>query len=234
MKKIISILLLSTLILSGCSDKDNKDDEIQSFDPSLFEVVGDAGEDGDYESSITSQDIQSTQYNYTWSLTDLSVEDITNECINLYTNLQNSDGCTIDQYYEVFGHDRAVETDSLSQWFTTSGRENLAEIDCITYIGVAGITQQMNDTITVENPFRIHISMFISDYDKAEQLYQAFYDYSQANYSDVTDDRDGTDWHASGYVVDQSNDYFSSSYSFEFLSMEKQSNGYSIRVVLSN
>ena len=200
MKKIVSILMSSALLLSvvGCSD--NRYDDLERRVSALEEQMAETEESKESEDVIitplASETVISSELTVVtepeyqvYSLEGMTSEEIYNLLISFTAGINTGD--TLDNYSDRF----SVEPSSIYNYnysFDTTDASN--------YISTVQVNVQteMDGTITVKDNSSVYTSLYLNDYTTASDLYDLLYQHYYNSYGDtvqyVDDVRSGTSW----------------------------------------
>lgn len=231
-KKIMATLLLSSLILTGCSN-DKKYEDLERRVSTLEKRVGIVETSNNTQATQNNQtsnieETTSSQYQgiYTYSLEGMSNDEIIAECTKYFNMIPQMEGKTIEDYYNFFEHDKCFGEDYFPSRTFAGNYANSPEIDCVISINGSGLYEQMDGTFGLYDTYNISICLFIKDFNKAQDLYDKGFNYLKSNCQvhDINDDRDGVDWEAQAWFDTSSN----SSSGIDLCSMQKGNEGYFI------
>ena len=202
MKKIVSILMSSALLLSvvGCSD--NRYDDLERRVSALEEQIAETEEREESNDVIITQPASETVISseltvvtepeyQVYSLEDMTSEEIYNLLISFTADVNTGD--TLDNYPNRF----SVEPSSFygySYNFITTDASNYI------YSVQVNVQTEMDGTITVNNSSYVYTTLYLNDYTTASDLYDLLYQHYYNSYGDtvqyVNDDRSGTSWNS--------------------------------------
>ena len=214
-KKIIATLLLSSLILTGCSN-DNKYDDLERRVSAIEDQLNmDSSEVIQTSNNIESSEIsESIESNHVYDLSGMSAE----EMLNLFISFADvHTGDMITDYPSRFDVEPySTGNGNISYTFYENNYNDIT--NCILNVYVD--TQiEMDNSITIEDNSRIQVNLKLEDYNLAAELYDIAYNYAVNNgntyeWADNTDNREGTHWssYVNYYVFsmdknDNTNDY---------------------------
>ncbi len=251
-KTFMGILTVSATLLCGCVSQSDYNELVSRVEylESLHNVEKETSASTETfapasEETVMTEDNKEDENIYLYYIDSMSAEEVATECEYYFNNLPYK-----GESYEEYEGTMKVTPIISTYWNYSDGiyyKFYTAEIgqkieppmkDIIKSINIYGIYPQMDGSIgfgdNTYNPVAtVRVELWISDYDKAAEIYDLLFDYSLPNYqpnerefgrsdSAVRDYRETTSWRAEGMF--RTSD---SSWSGEtFLTMEKQGEFY--------
>ncbi len=177
------------------------------------------------EEKDDSEEIQSS---YTYSIGNLSNEEVIKECQYYYENVPYQ-GEPYDEYYKTLKVPpvRTYEEFGVNcQFYDSANSFDNPEQDVITDIRIQNSQTEMDGTIGYTGYYyTVIVEMIIKDYDRAANIYDGLYNLIISDdYSEIEDDRSSTTWRSFGmfrYIDNAATGSW-------FLTMEKQDKGFVI------
>lgn len=244
MKKRITILLSFFLmfLLVGCSS-DSKYDELEKRVRYLENQLGMKYSDSDATGNDSSEIINdatetveaaeetTSEESYSYVIDSLSDNDVVNECKYYFENIP-SQGESFDDYYATLKAKPVIAYNDCGvecQFYDNSIDKEQTEHDVITSIGILGTQTEMDGSIGYsDNYYGVRVNMIIQDYSRASNIYSQLFDIVLASgkFTGINDVRESTRWNADAMFWTSD----SGAMGVTLISMEKQVNGYNIRV----
>ncbi len=213
MKKIISFILIFSLLLSLCGCSNENDKKASEEKPNIF----------------------------LYYIDEMTPEKIAKECEYYYMNIPY-EGETYEEYLSTFKAKPANDFKENSHRFYTDsfGDFQPPTRDVIRTITVSGILPQMDGTIgyneSDNTEIDVIVELWIKDYDRAEKVYNLLFDYLSPHYSfnkfnQPVDYRETTYWHAEGSQRVEASELVNK---IDFLTMETYEDFYVIKSTYCN
>lgn len=209
MKKLISILLLSGIMLSlsGCvSQKDYKDLEkrveyleqqqntAQSTTIETTNIIQTSSIDETTESTIISNEKDTY-----WSLEGMTAEEIYAECKEIFNTIPKQGGKTLDEYFDCLKYKPNNRDLTIWSFDDYDNDKNDYYKNHIWILQIHGLQEEMDGTIGYKNKdsdsglwVSTSIKLRVSDYNIVKQIY----DLRCSEFSNVRREENGTSWYA--------------------------------------
>jgi len=232
MKKIISILLTSVLMMSICAcGTDTQTEETTSTQTDYSdEIIEEVANTTSIEQTTT-QPTETTFPYQVYSIDGMSSDEIYDLIISFSSNIHTGD--TLDNYTDRFSVQPWLNESEMRYSFWSP--ENTT--NSITGINV-NAQLEMNNTITVNDDSSVSVRLALDDYDTASDLYSRLFDYLCQNtpnqMSESFDNREGTSWYSQVNCSVFEEEYNSNyCYSFEIrLEQNEMTGNYDLSVEL--
>lgn len=234
--KFIPILLIGAVLFTGCvSDSEYEAlEERVSYLESMLGVTQEteqpSSEESEEDASSAQVEDTATTEAFTYRIDSLSNDQVLAECKYYFDNVPNQ-GETFDEYYSSLKatpiktyNDNGV----YCRFYDDSDSKAVPGYDVIREISINGTQAEMDGTIGYSgNSYTVHIGMVLTDYDRAEYIYDNLYNMIVTDKFEVVYDRkDSTSW----YIYCNYNDGDVRQYEIETLKMNKRDDRYYLDV----